>query len=98
MRLIWPKPEPREDVGGEAHVDDVEEVEELGAELEDGEVAGAAVADGGVFEEGEVEVVEGGAAEGVAAEGAEAAGVGAGAAGRLTGMEKKLALARPRPK
>ena len=63
-----------EDVGWEAHVDDVEDVEELGAELEVDQFGAAlARAEWGVFDEGEVEVVIGGSAEGVATEGAEAA-------------------------
>ena len=69
-------------VGGQSHVDDVEEVEELGAELDVEEFAAAgAASDGGVFDQREIEVVVGGAAEGVSAERAEVARVGAGASG-----------------
>jgi len=70
-------------VGGQSHVHDVEEVEELGVELDVEEFTSAgAAADWGVLDEREVEVIIGGAAKGVAAERAEVARVGAGASPR----------------
>ena len=73
-------------VGGQAHVDDVEDVEELATELKVGALeAAAAMGDGRGLDERKVEVVVGGSAKCVAAQSAEAAGVGSGAAGDING-------------
>ena len=59
-------------VGWEAHGDDIEEIEELAAELQIYELGSAfANAQRRVFDEGKVEIIEGGSAEGVAANCAE---------------------------
>ena len=73
-------------IRGQAHVDDVEEVEELATELKVGALdAAVAMGDGRGLDEREVEVVVGRSAKGVAAQGAEAAGVRSGAAGDSDG-------------
>lgn len=69
-----------QDIGGEAEIYDVEEVEEFAAKFDVAKFRGAAVPDGGVFDHREVVVVVAGGAKGVAAEGAEAALVRSGAA------------------
>jgi hypothetical protein len=48
-----------DDVVGQAKVDDVEEVEEFGAKLEDAELVFAAMAEGSVFDQAKVEIVKG---------------------------------------
>ena len=53
-----------EGVGWQAHIDDVEEVEELGPELQIDALGPApAAAERGVLDEGEIEIVKGGATE-----------------------------------
>jgi hypothetical protein len=98
--LISPKPEPDEYVGGQAHVHDVEEVEELAAELHvDALGAAFAAAKRRVLDEGEVEVVVGRSAEGVAAESAETPWLGPVPPATWMGMEKNAEpLLTPWPK
>src|ERR1035437_6983860 len=75
-----------ENVGGQAHGDDVEEVEELAAELQVHQFGSAlAAAEGGVLDECKVEVVERRTAKGIAPERAEAVVVRPRAAGYMDG-------------
>jgi len=85
-------------VGRQAKVNDVEDIEEFRAKLQDAEFAAAAVAKGCVLDERNVELMEAGPTKRVAAQGAEAAGVRAGDSGRLMGRKKKELLFAPRPK
>src|ERR1700678_3710717 len=80
-----------EDVRGQAHVDDVEEIEELGPELEIHALcSAAAIAEGRAFDEGEVVVIVCRTAEAVAAKGTEDALIGAGTTGDIDGDGEKV--------
>src|SRR6185437_12339815 len=83
------------DVGRHPHGDNVEQVEELGAELHI-HAFGSALAppEGRVFDEGEVVVVERWPAECIAAERAEAPLVGSGAAGHVNRNGEERAIVR----
>src|SRR3977135_2870044 len=70
-----------DDVGGQTEIDYVEDIEELGAKLQDREFAVSAMAEGGVLDQGRVKIAEAGGTKGAAAERAEAAVVRAGSTG-----------------
>jgi hypothetical protein len=80
-----------EDVSRQAHADDVEEIEELGPELEIHALGAAgAMAEGRALDEGEVVVVISWAAESVAAKVAEDPLIGTGATGNFDGDGKEI--------
>ena len=89
-----------ENIRRQAHVDDIEQVEELGAELQIHAFGSAAApAKGRVFDDSEVEIVVGRSAEGVASQRAEASLVRPCATSNVDRDEKKsVALLAPSPK
>src|ERR1035438_8406869 len=73
-------------VGGRTHVDDIEEVEELAAELEVHKFSSAPPpAEGRAFDEREIVVIKGRPSKGIATQSSEAALVGARAASHVDG-------------
>ena len=80
------------DVGGQGKIYDIEDVEELGAEFENGQLAFATAAERRVFNQRQVEVAKMRATKSVAAQSSKAAAVRAGPASDVDGDKKKRAV------
>ena len=87
--LIRPKPLPRTTFDGKLKLTIVEDVEELGTELDGSEFRAAPAAEGRVFNQSHVEVVKAGASKRAAAKCSEAAVVRSGAVCEIDGDVEK---------
>jgi hypothetical protein len=74
-----------DDVGGQAEIDFVEDIEELSAKLKDSQFAVSPMAEGSVLDQGHVKIAEAGAAKCAAAKCAETAVVWTGPAEDVDG-------------
>ncbi len=83
-----------DDVGWQTEIDCVEDIEELGAKLQDRKFAVSAMAEGGVLDQGHVKIAEAGGAKGTAPERAETAVVRASSPGDVDGDLKKGTVRR----
>jgi hypothetical protein len=93
-----PEPCPAKDVGGKTEIDQIENIEELGTELQSEGISSSALADHRVFNERDVEIIEPGPTKGVTAESPGAASVRPGPVGQAYRNIEERSVGAPHPK